>query len=136
MSANLAYFERTARSLLSLRRTRDPLAMRKLYKKNRQRGEPRRRRAGGGWKKVSVMAVLEKERKVYAKQRPELLKTHAGQFALIHDDELVGTYTSFAEAYGEGVKKFGTEPFFIQEIRADDQQAQTPALDVGALARQ
>ena len=79
------------------------------------------------------MAVLERERKVYEKQKPELLKTHTGQFALVHDDELVGTFTTFAEAYTEGVKRFGLDSFFIQEIRAEDLRSQHPALDVGAI---
>jgi hypothetical protein len=104
-----------------------------LYNESRQVGEPRKGRAGGGWKKVSAVAVLEKERKVYEKEKPELLKTHAGQYALIHDDDLIGTYSSFADAYDEGVRRFGLDSFFIQEIREDDPKSGSPALSVGAI---
>jgi hypothetical protein len=103
-----------------------------LYNESRQAGGESDRR-WRGWKKVSAVAVLEKERKVYEKQKSELLKTNPYQFALVHDDKVVGTYTTFAEAYEEGVKRFGLESFFISQIREDNPQAQNPALVVGAL---
>ena len=79
------------------------------------------------------MAVLVKERKTYEAQKPTLLAKHSGQFALVHGGDLVGTYTTFAEAYTEGVTRFGLDAFLVQEIREDDPRAQHPALDVGAI---
>lgn len=85
-------------------------------------------RGGGG-----DVAVLEAERKFYEAQKPELLKTHPGQFALIHDHELAGVFTTFGEAYGEGVKRYGLKSFLVQQILDPEPHMQHPALDVGAI---
>ncbi len=79
------------------------------------------------------MAVLEKERKFYETQKQDLVRTHSGQFALIEDDKLVGVFTTFPEAYAEGVKRFGFKPFLVQEVKDHEPLAQQPALDIGAI---
>lgn len=79
------------------------------------------------------MSVLEAERQFYDTMKYELLKTHPGQFALIHDNELIGVYTTFKEAFSEGVKLFGRNGYLIQRITPEGQRIQHPALDVGAI---
>jgi hypothetical protein len=80
-----------------------------------------------------MAAVLERERRVYDAHKADLLTSSAGQFALVHGDELIGTFTKFSEAYEEGVRRFGLEPFLVQQILAEETAMQLPALYVGAL---
>ena len=45
-----------------------------------------------------------------------LMGNHAGETALIHKREIVGYYNSSADAVTAGAKKFGDEPFSVQEV--------------------
>jgi hypothetical protein len=75
--------------------------------------------------------VLEQERTTYASLKPELLEHNSGQFALIHQDRLLGTYTTFDEAYEAGVRELGNVPFLIQQVTEEDEVVRYPALLVG-----
>jgi hypothetical protein len=77
---------------------------------------------------------LEQELNYFQANKADLLAHHAGKFALVHGQALVGTYTSFNEAFEEGVKQFGTEPFLVQHISDQPDQIQYPALIVGRLS--
>ena len=76
---------------------------------------------------------LEKEISTYEKMKEELLKTYAGKFALIHGEELCGTYDTTENAYAEGVKRFGTDPFLVREITAQPQIYRNQALALGLI---
>jgi hypothetical protein len=77
---------------------------------------------------------LEKELNYFQQHKAELLAHDAGKFALIHDSDLVGTFSSFKEAFEEGAKRFGTKPFLVQHIADQPDQIQYPALVVGRLS--
>lgn len=77
---------------------------------------------------------LEQELKYFQANKADLLQHHGGQYALIHGQELVGTFSTFAEAFQEGAKRFGTEPFLVQHISDKPDQIQYPALVVGRLS--
>jgi hypothetical protein len=77
---------------------------------------------------------LEQELTYFQANKADLLAHHAGKFALIHGLNLVGTYTSFGEAFEEGVKQFGIEPFLVQHVSDQPDQIQYPALIVGRLS--
>jgi hypothetical protein len=66
------------------------------------------------------MAILDQERKFYDELRPELEVKAKGQWALIRNSELVGTYPSFESAAKEAVRRFGRGPYLIREIGAPD----------------
>lgn len=100
--------------------------------KDARRGDRTGRQAGRG--AGGDVAVLEAERKFYDSKKSDLVRDHAGQFALIHDSELVGTFTTFTEAYEEGVRRFGITPFLVQQVREQEPTAQIPALVVGVLS--
>jgi hypothetical protein len=76
---------------------------------------------------------LQTELEFYNKQKAELLKHHKGQFALIKGAELVGTYTTWAEAFNDGIKQLGNVPFLIRQIQEKDETVQFPALAVGVI---
>ena len=64
------------------------------------------------------MAVLDKEIAAYDGMRDYLEANHFGQWTVIHDDELVGTYDDFQEAAQEAVSRFGRGPYLIRQVGA------------------
>jgi len=78
-------------------------------------------------------APLQRELAFFQSKRNEWLQHYAGQYALVKDDTLVKTFTSFDEAYSAGVERFGSEPFLVKQILEQEPEQSTPALFVGAL---
>lgn len=78
--------------------------------------------------------ALERELAAFEARKPELLRHHGGQFAVIHGDELLGTYTTFNEAFEAGVRAVGNRPFLVKEIVDQEAQAQFPALLAGMIS--
>ena len=73
--------------------------------------------------------MLKKERNFYASIKPTLLEHHKGKYALIHGEELIGTFDTDRQAYEEGVKRFGTDEFLTRPITTEeDQIVKYPAL--------
>ena len=64
--------------------------------------------------------ALEKELQTYKNKLPELKKDE-GKFVLIHDDDVVDTFTSYEDAIKEGYKLFKLEPFLVKQIQAIEQ---------------
>lgn len=65
--------------------------------------------------------ALEKELETYRLKLPEL-KADEGKFVLIHDSDVVGTFTSYEDAVKEGYSKFGPNtPFLVKQIQAIEQ---------------
>jgi len=50
--------------------------------------------------------------------RDELEMSHRGEWVVIHDEQLVGTYESFQVAADAAVRSFGKGPYLIREIGA------------------
>lgn len=78
--------------------------------------------------------ALERESAYFNANQHDLLQHYRDQFALIHGDALLGTYTKFEEAYEAGVAKLGNQPFLIRQIIADATSVQYPALVVGMIS--
>jgi hypothetical protein len=49
-------------------------------------------------------------------QLPDLVQSHAGQFALLHAQQVVDYFGSAAEAVVEGMKRFGRGEYSVQEV--------------------
>ncbi len=79
------------------------------------------------------MVLLERELRFFESKKRELLSLYQGQFAVIKGERLVGTYTTFQEAFEAGVKEFGTAPFLIRQVVEKEQVLQYPALSVGMI---
>ncbi len=75
--------------------------------------------------------MLQKELQFYASIKDELLSHHEGKFALIHGEEFVGVFISDSDAYREGIKQFGQEPFLIQYVTVVEETEKYPALVLG-----
>jgi hypothetical protein len=76
---------------------------------------------------------LEKELALYEKMKAELLKACDGKFVLIHGEEFCGAFDNAENAYGEGVKRFGQEPFLIKKVATQDEVYRNQALSLGLI---
>jgi hypothetical protein len=83
---------------------------------------------------IMVAMALEEELAYFEARRQDLVQHHEGKFALIKGRELIGTYTTFAEAFEAGVARLGNVPFLIKPVTAVDSLAQVPALYTGVLS--
>ena len=63
---------------------------------------------------------LERERSTYREHFPELA-LHEGRFVLIHGNEIVDTFSSYADALRQGYRQFGLEPFLVKQIQLVEQ---------------
>jgi hypothetical protein len=61
-----------------------------------------------------------RELAAYARQRERLVRDELGKIALIHEDEVVGTFPSADEAILEGFRRFGHVRMMLKEIRDPD----------------
>src|SRR5262249_26653640 len=66
--------------------------------------------------RVDMAKPLELELAFYLEKKPELLRTHPGQFVLIKGREIVGIYPSQNDAYVVGFSRFIREPFLVKHI--------------------
>jgi hypothetical protein len=62
------------------------------------------------------MAELSEEIAAYEALRGDLEAKCMGQWALVHDKKLVGTFASFELAAERAVKDFGRGPYLIRQI--------------------
>jgi hypothetical protein len=76
---------------------------------------------------------LEEELKYFNSIRDELIKNHDGKFALVMGQVLAGTFDRAEDAYGEGVRLYGTKPFLVKQILREEPTETIPALTVGLM---
>ena len=76
---------------------------------------------------------LEKELARYEALKAELLKNFEGKFALIHGEDFLGAFDSAENAYTEGVKRFGVEPFLVRKITQHEEVYRNQALSLGLI---
>ena len=62
----------------------------------------------------STQADLNYE--AFRKLLPEILKSHAGQFALMRDGSIVEYFSTLGDAVKFGKEKFGDHNFSVQEV--------------------
>lgn len=62
------------------------------------------------------MATIEKEIIAYDLMREELEADHKGEWVLVHDQQLIGTYATFQEAAAVATRRFGRGPYLIKKI--------------------
>lgn len=61
--------------------------------------------------------VLENHKAFRTKFLPELLGTNFGEWALMHQQEVMGVYSTMIDAYNMGMRTYPDERFSIQEVR-------------------
>lgn len=77
--------------------------------------------------------ALEKELAKYDSLKSELRKTYMGKFVLFHGDDFCGAFDTTENAYAEGVKRFGRDPFLIRKVTEQDEVYRNQALSLGLI---
>ena len=59
---------------------------------------------------------VDQNYEAFLEKLPDLMKNHAGSFALLHDCNVVDFFSNSLEATLEGAKRYGAEHFSVQEV--------------------
>ena len=69
----------------------------------------------------ATLARLEREFATYRRELPSLLAAgHAGQFALIREDHVLGVWDTQQAASQEGRQRFGLDPITVKKVDPRD----------------
>lgn len=77
--------------------------------------------------------ILEREFRFFQSKLEEWLKNYRGKFVLIKGEELIDVFSTFEDAYKEGVKRYGNQPFFIKKVDEEEHIEMLPALTLGII---
>lgn len=64
----------------------------------------------------SHQAKVDRNFEAFTKALPELLKSHPGKYALLHDGQVVDFFDTLGDAVKFGHAKFGDTNFSVQEV--------------------
>lgn len=78
-------------------------------------------------------APLATEFAAFLRDREHLLREHKGDFAIYKADKFHGAFSTFELAYGEGIRRFGLEPFLVKQVVDEEKPEKFPALMLGVL---
>lgn len=82
----------------------------------------------------SVMSVeLERELEFFESKKEEWLKDYKDKFVLIKGEELIDVFSTFEDAYKEGVKRYGNQPFLIKKVTEEEEVEKIPSLTFGII---
>ena len=65
--------------------------------------------------------ALEQEYKFFLSRLKEFSKTHLHKFVLIKGEQVVDFFTSYEQALRAGLARFGNIPFFIEEVKEEEE---------------
>ncbi|MBI1914315.1 MAG: hypothetical protein HYS12_06200 [Planctomycetes bacterium] len=74
---------------------------------------------------------LSREDAAFERERPRLVREHLGKIAVIHLDEVVGTFATLAEAQQEAYRQFGSNARLIfRPITESDEEEYVSNVDI------
>ena len=76
---------------------------------------------------------LERELRYFESIKDDLLKRYDGKYVLIKGENLIDVFSSFEDAYKEGVKRFGNSPFLIKKVEKIEPIEEVPSLSLGVI---
>jgi len=76
---------------------------------------------------------LEEELNYFESKRKEWLEKFRDKYVLIKRKELIDVFASLEDAYKEGVRRFGNQPFFIKQVTEVENIEETPSLTLGII---
>ena len=79
-------------------------------------------------KKTSLLGI---ELAFYEENKNDFLREHANRHLLIKGQELVGHFSTRDRAVGEGIRRFGREPFLVRLSGTDTMEFTVPLLALG-----
>lgn len=77
--------------------------------------------------------ALETELATFEAMKEELLRNHPGKFALIQDAQFIAAFDTAQNAYEEGVRRFGRDPFLVKHIVESEETYRNYALFTGLM---
>jgi len=70
---------------------------------------------------TTAIKKFDTEHRIFKKNREMwLTEGLAGQYVVIHDEEILGFYKNPSEAFASGIQKFGVDNFFMSSILPND----------------
>lgn len=75
--------------------------------------------------------LLAEEISYYEANKDNFIRDHLNRYLLIKGQELIASYETEGAAIGEGVRRFGTEPFLVRLSGEDTPVFSVPALTLG-----
>ncbi len=60
--------------------------------------------------------ILDKELQTFQQQLPVLLKEHAGEFVLIHGEDIAGFFRTVDVGYEAGCERFHLDSFLVKQV--------------------
>jgi hypothetical protein len=84
-------------------------------------------------KKLVVGVELEQELKFFESKKKEWLKDYRDKFVLIKGEELIDVFNTLEDAYKEGVKRYGNQPFLIKKVTEEEETETLPSLTSGII---
>lgn len=79
------------------------------------------------------MAALADEARAFESMKANLRRQRVRGFAVVHQQQLHGTFESWDAAYTDAIRRFGTKtPFLIRSIDQEE-SIEAPALVLGLL---
>jgi hypothetical protein len=76
---------------------------------------------------------LEIELGAFGRMKEQLLTSHEGKFVLFHGEDFLGAFDSVENAYVEGVKLFGQDPFLVKKVTPQEEVYRNQALSLGLI---
>lgn len=76
---------------------------------------------------------LKEELMFFQSKKAEWVGKYKNKFVLIKRKEFIDVFVSFEDAYKEGVRKFGNQPFFIKKVNETEHIEQIPSLTLGII---
>jgi hypothetical protein len=73
---------------------------------------------------------LSRENAAFERERERLVRDHLGKIALIHGDEVIGAFSTLAEAMQEGYRRFGLARMIFRPITERDEPEFIPHADI------
>ena len=77
--------------------------------------------------------ALEQEIATFERLKAQLVENHSGKFALIKGEEFIDAFDTPDNAYQEGIRRFGREPFLVKRISATEEVYRNQALFSGLM---
>lgn len=63
---------------------------------------------------------LDQELKTYREHLETWMRDHAGKFAVIKDDRVIGIYVDYEDALSVGYERCGLVPFLVKKIESPE----------------
>jgi len=77
------------------------------------------------------MMELEVEYKFFKSKRREWLERYRDKYVLVKGEELIDVFSSLNDAYRDGVRRFGTQPFLVKKVAGEEIKEKIPVLVLG-----